>query len=396
MKKHFFKLGLAGLLAMVALAGCGKKDDPEPEPVPDPPQPAQEIKYSLKPLAEMTLREKVGQLFNVRPEALLPQSSGYVTGEAKDITDFFKEYPCGGITLFAGNILNPDQTGDLTFFLHGLGNYPLLCIDEEGGRVARIAKNKNFNVPVYKSMEDVGKRADTQQAYLAGSSIGTYLLKYSFDMDFAPVCDVNTNPNNVVIGDRAFGSDPELVAGMSSEFLKGLKSVKVEGCLKHFPGHGDTATDSHYGYAESQKTWEQLLDCEMIPFKKGIASGAQMIMIGHISLPGVTGTETPSTLSPTILGGKLRGELGYTGLIITDSMAMGAITKEYAPGEAAVLALEAGADIILDPQDYKIAFNAVMEAVASGRLTEERIDQSVTRILALKKSILQSRGLLKE
>ena len=134
----------------------------------------------------------------------------------------------------------------------------------------------------------------------------------------------------------------------------------------------------------------------MIPFKKGIASCALMIMIGHISLPGVTGTETPSTLSPTILGGKLRGELGYTGLIITDSMAMGAITKEYAPGEAAVLALEAGADIILDPQDYKIAFNAVMEAVASGRLTEERIDQSVTRILALKKSILQSRGLLKE
>ena len=389
MTKHFFRKGLAGFLAVAALAGCGKNPD-----VPVPPQP--DYKYSLTPLSQMTLREKVGQLFNVTPEDLYPDASGYLTQGYKVMKETFKEYPCGGIILFAGNIKNPSQIKDFNCFLHELGNYPLICVDEEGGRVARIAKNSNFNVPTYKSMEDVGKTGDPQNAYAAGDRIGTYLMNYGFDIDFAPVSDVNTNPENVVIGDRAFGSDPQLVANMASEFLKGLKNAKVEGCLKHFPGHGDTSTDSHYGYAESKKTWEELANCEMIPFRKGIESGAQMIMTAHICLPNVPGADMPSTLSKTILQDKLRGELGYKGVIITDSMVMGAITKEYSAAEATILAIEAGVDVILVPSDYKVAFQAVLDAVESGRLTEKMIDERAARVLELKKNILRSRGLLKE
>ena len=391
MTKHFFRTELAGLLTVAALAGCGKTPDPEPDPTPQP-----DNRISLTPLSQMTLKEKVGQLFTIPPEDLVPGASGYLTQGSATMKETFKDYPCGGIILFAGNIKNPSQIKEFNSFLHDLGNYPIICVDEEGGRVARIAKNSNFNVPTYKSMEEVGKTGDPQNAYNAGDRIGTYLLNYSFDIDFAPVSDVNTNPDNVVIGDRAFGSDPQLVANMASQFLKGLLNNKVEGCLKHFPGHGDTSTDSHYGYAESLKTWDQLVNCEMIPFKKGIESGARMIMTAHICLPSVAGAQMPSTLSSTILQDKLRGELGYKGVIITDSMGMGAITKEYSAGEAAVLAIEAGVDMMLMPENYKEAFQAVLDAVASGRLTEKMIDERATRVLELKKSLLRSRGLLKE
>ena len=390
MTKHFTRMGMAGLAALTVLVSCQKNE--QTDPVPPKPEVS---KYSVKPLSEMTLREKVGQLFNIRPEVLSPGTSGYVTKGTQAMKDAFKEYPCGGVTIFAGNITNPSQLKNLTSFLHDLDNYPLLCIDEEGGRVARIAKNSQFNVPKYQSMEAVGNTGDPANAYSVGDAIGTYLLSYGLDVDLAPVSDVNTNPLNVVIGDRAFGSDPQLVGSMVSEYLKGLKNSKVEGCLKHFPGHGDTSTDSHYGYAESLKTWPELVDCEMIPFRKGIEAGTKLIMTAHISLPNVTGGAVPSTLSPLILQEKLRGELGYKGIIITDSMGMGAITKEYSAGDAAVLALEAGVDILLDPEDFRAAFDAVVDAVEKGRISMSMLNEKVSRILELKKSILQSRGLLK-
>ena len=215
-------------------------------------------------------------------------------------------------------------------------------------------------------------------------------------MDLAPVSDVNTNPDNVVIGDRAFGSSPELVGSMVEAFLAGLKQQKVEGCLKHFPGHGDTSTDSHYGYAESLKTWEELSGCEMIPFRAGISAGAKMIMTAHVCLPNVTGSSTPSTLSPMVLTEILRGRLGYQGIIITDSMEMGAITQQYTNEEATLLALEAGVDILLTPQDYPKAFDAVMKAVEDKRISVQMIDERVSRILALKKALLISRNLFNE
>jgi beta-N-acetylhexosaminidase len=219
-----------------------------------------------------------------------------------------------------------------------------------------------------------------------GQAIGKYLKEYGFDIDFAPVADVNTNPNNIVIGNRAFGSDPTIAAGAVSGVLAGLAENGIVGCLKHFPGHGDTTGDTHEGYVRTDKTWEQLANCEMIPFRAGVQAGAKMVMTAHIAVPNVTGEEQlPSTLSGTILQDKLRGELGFDGVIVSDAMSMGAIHNEYSSGEAAVKAFLAGCDILLMPFDYIEAYQTVLEAVKNGTISESRLNESVKRIMKLKK-----------
>lgn len=346
-------------------------------------------------LNQMTLREKVGQLFTCRPEAMCPELEesgvGMYTYKLQAVTEGMQErsklYPVGGYTLFAHNIDNPEQVKAFTAALHALPGEPLLSIDEEGGRVARIGNNKNFDVPRYQSIAAVGATKDTQKAAECGNAIGTYLKEFGFDIDFAPVADVNTNPENVVIGDRAFSNDPKVAAPMVVGYLNGLEDAGVVGCLKHFPGHGDTRGDTHTGYVQSDKNWKQMSECEMVTFKAGIKAGARMIMTAHIAAPEVTGTELPSTLSSLILQDKLRKELGYTGIIITDALGMGAISQHYTSAEAAVKCLEAGADILLMPQDLPEAFEAIMAAVEDGTIPEARIDESVRRILTLKYSL---------
>lgn len=171
---------------------------------------------------------------------------------------------------------------------------------------------------------------------------------------------------------------------MVTNYLQGLKDAGVTGCIKHFPGHGDTKSDTHYGYAQSQKTWKQMLNCEMITFKAGIQWGCQLIMTAHIAAPNVTGSDIPSTMSSIILQDKLRSELGYQNIIITDAMEMGAITQQYNNADAAVGCIQAGVDIVLGPQNFPDAFDAVVKAVKEGKISEERINQSVRRILRLK------------
>ena len=345
-------------------------------------------------LSQMTLREKVGQLFTVRPEAMCPEleasGQGMYTYKLQTVTEGMEErarqYPVGGYTLFAHNIDNPEQLKAFTAALHKLPGSPLLSVDEEGGRVARIGNNDKFNVPRFQSMSAVGATGDPQKAFECGKAIGTYLKEYGFDIDFAPDADVNTNPENVVIGDRAFSNNPQVAAPMVVKYLEGLESAGVVGCLKHFPGHGDTRGDTHTGYVQSDKNWKQLTACEMVTFKAGIKAGAQMIMTAHIAAPEVTGSEVPSTLSPLILQDKLRKELGYDGIIITDALGMGAISQRYTSGEAAVLCLQAGVDVLLMPVNLMEAFDAVVAAVEDGTLTEARIDESVRRVLALKYS----------
>ena len=271
--------------------------------------------------------------------------------------------------------------------MRALKGSPLLCIDEEGGRVARIGRNKNFKVKTYESMAAIGATGDPRNAYECGNTIGTYLHRYGFDIDFAPVADVNTNPENIVIGARAFSDKPEIAAPMVTNYLQGLKDAGIVGCIKHFPGHGDTKADTHFGYASTRKTWEEMLSCEMVTFKAGIQWGCQLIMTAHIGTPNVAGEDVPATMSPVILQDKLRGELGYQNLIITDGMEMGAITQQYTNTEAAVGCIKAGVDIVLGPLVFTEAFDAVVKAVEDGTITEQRIDESVRRILKLKQSI---------
>jgi beta-N-acetylhexosaminidase len=382
----------AVVMTTTVFTSCSKDDDD-----PTNPAPADEVEAQLQ---KMTLREKVGQMFYVRPECLdttihfnLP---GGIDASPDDITKIKlqavnatmravnEKYPVGGIILYAHNINDEAQLTQFISQIRALKGSPLLCIDEEGGRVARIGRNSNFNVETFESMGAIGATGDPKNAYYCGNTIGTYLKKYGFDIDFAPVADVNTNPENIVIGARAFSDDPAVAAPMVTNYLQGLKDAGVKGCIKHFPGHGDTKADTHYGYAQSLKTWDEMLNCEMITFKAGIQWGCQLIMTAHIAVPNVTGADIPSTMSPVILQNKLRGELGYQNIIITDAMEMGAITQQYKNAEAAVGCILAGVDIVLGPQNFVEAFDAVVDAVEKGTITEERINQSVRRILRLK------------
>ena len=388
---------LVVLVSGLAVTSCSEDEKPDIPSIDD-------VESQLQ---KMTLREKVGQLFYVRPEVLDTTihygQTGGIDASTDDLTKIKlqavnatmkgvnEKYPVGGVILYAHNI---DYEAQLTAFIsqiRALKGSPLLCIDEEGGRVARIGNNANFHVEKFESMDAIGKTGDAKNAYYCGNTIGTYLKKYGFDIDFAPVADVNTNPENIVIGKRAFSDDPAVAAQMVVSYLQGLKDANVVGCIKHFPGHGDTKADTHYGYAQSLKTWNEMVDCEMVTFKAGIQWGCQLIMTAHIGAPKVTGSDIPATMSSLILHDKLRKELGYQNIIITDAMEMGAITQQYTSAEAAVGSIKAGVDIVLGPQNFIEAFDAVVKAVEDGTLTEQRIDESVRRILKLKKQISMQR-----
>ena len=379
MKKRHMRCGASALLIAIMLA-C--------------PAIAEEDRIMEK-IQNMSLREKVGQLFMIRPEALegryspaelednsLPGS----TSVSDDMKEKYTQYPCGGFALFRKNILSPSQLNIFVQRLHGMNALtPMLGIDEEGGRIARIANHPaNFGVQKFPPMGQIAASGDETAAYEAGQSIGEYLHTYGLDIDFAPVADVNTNPRNPVIGDRAFGDNPKTAAGLVQRFIQGLHDSGVASCVKHFPGHGDTATDTHTGYAETKKTWEEISECEMVPFRAGIAAGTDFVMTAHIAAPGVTGTDEPSTMSYTILTEKLRGELGFEGLIITDALSMGAIREKYSSSEACIRCIQAGVDILLMPYDYFEAFDGVVQAVEQGVIPESRIDESVYRILTFK------------
>lgn len=339
-------------------------------------------------LGKMSLREKVGQLFIVRPEALA-ENSNAETAPATDRVDDavisrIEEYPVGGIALFSRNITSAEQLPMFISDLQSSSKYPLfIAVDEEGGRVARIANSDFFNVASYKSMEDIGKSGDASKAEEVGRQIGLYLKELGFNLDFAPVADTNTNPQNIVIGDRSYGSDPALVACMVSAQLDGMHDSGIMGTLKHFPGHGDTKDDTHSGYVSIEKTWDELKECELVPFITALPK-ADMVMVSHITAVNVTSDKLPTSMSETMITGKLRNELGYDGVIITDAMAMGAVADNYTSAEAAVTAVKAGVDIVLMPQNLDEAFNGVMNAVIDGEISMARLDESVMRILKLK------------
>ncbi len=349
-------------------------------------------------LQSMTLREKVGQLFVIRPDQLdtsLPldkihHSTKYgIKSLTPSMSKVLKEYPAGGFILFGKNMTSPAQLKKYTEALRKASNvYPVMAIDEEGGRISRIANANGFNVRKFASVEAMGKSGNVREA---AAYIASYIKSYGFNLDFAPVADINTNTENIVIGDRAFGDDPEYVSRLDGEYLDGLHSQGIAGCLKHFPGHGDTKGDTHDDYVAVYKTWDELLKAEIVPYIDNMKK-TDCIMTAHITMKNITHDGLPASLSRELITDKLRKELGYDGIITTDAMNMGAIQKNYTSSEAAVLSFEAGNDIILKPYDYREAFNGILEAVKSGRISEARLDESVMRILKLKEK-MQSNNL---
>ena len=339
-------------------------------------------------VSQMTLEDKIAQMFVITPNALTGYASG-VTAAGDTTKEAYQSRPVGGIVYMADNLTDPEQTTTMLSNMQEIarertGLPVFLCVDEEGGSVARIAGNDAFGVTDVGNMSDIGASGDVQNAYNAGSTIGNYLAALGFNVAFAPVADVLTNPDNQVIGKRSFGSDPQTVAGMVTSELQGLSAAGVYGTVKHFPGHGSTSGDSHDGAVSTDKTLEDLMAEELVPFQSAIDGGVNFVMVGHISAPNVTGDNAPATLSKVMITDVLRGQMGYNGIVITDAMNMEAITGFYNSDKAAVLAVTAGADMILMPADYNTAYTGILNAVNDGTITEERINESVTRIVKAK------------
>lgn len=341
---------------------------------------------------EMSLREKVGQLFIVRPDALdltlaeeqvSDSKASGVTELTEAMAEALKEYPVGGVVMFSKNITSPSQITAFNEALQNASEIPLfISVDEEGGLVSRLANHAAFALPQYESPAAVGSTGDSSRALEMGSTIGTYLKEYGFNMDLAPVADVNTKADNPVIGSRAFSSDAATAARMAAACADGLRGQDIIAVFKHFPGHGDTAEDSHSQLAVSYKTEEDMRSCEWLPFLE--AQSGDCVMVGHIAVPNITGDLTPATMSYQIVTECLKNQLGFDGLVITDSLSMGAVTESYTPGEAALGALEAGCDLLLMPTSLQEAFDAVVAAVEDGTYSEEALNAAVRRILQFK------------
>ena len=394
MLKYIGKRAVSGALSLLMLLsclGCGTRTKPSGSA---PEKPVEEetvltIDEQIDEMLEgMTLGEKAAQLFVVLPEDLVDGVSCVV--QAGDATrKGLETYPVGGIIYMEQNLQSEEQVKEMLrnvqqFSRERTGLPLLTCVDEEGGTVARVAGSGNFDVTNVGNMSEIGASGDTERARQAGETIGTYLSELGFNLDFAPDADVWSNPANEIVRYRSFGTDPERVSEMSMAVLDGLMSKGVTGVIKHFPGHGATEGDTHEGYAYTNKTWGELEICELIPFQTGIEQEVPMIMVGHISLPNVTGDETPASLSHEIVTKRLREQMGYGGVVVTDAMNMGAVAENYEPAEAAVKALQAGVDLILMPEDFRAAYQGVMDAVEDGTLSKKRIDQSLRRILRLK------------
>ena len=336
-------------------------------------------------LAGMTLHEKVCQMMFVTPEELTGEDGVTVAGDAT--RQALENYPVGGIVYFAKNLESQDQVKEMIDNSQKYSSIGLfVATDEEGGVVNRLMDTvgTTYIGSMYYYKDD-GDETAYENAY----TIANDMSALGFNLDFAPVADVWSNPDNTVIGERAYSDDYAQAAELVGNAVKGFNDGGVMCTLKHFPGHGDTAEDSHYSSAYVHRTKEEIMADEMQPFRSGIEAGAEFVMVGHLIVPDID--EVPATLSYTIATGILRDELKCEGVAITDSFEMESIADNYSVDDAVVMSVKAGMDMILQPKDMASAVNSIEQAVADGELSEDRIDESVRRILTLK----ESRGLLK-
>lgn len=393
MKNKIWKLFLCLTVCLAFVCGCrnhtgddmNKKSEAATSVKEANPEKLDDItmeKLVSEVMDEMTLEQKIGQLFIVNTDSLDFNAEKNITDKMKET---IKEYRPGGVIFFSFNLDNRKQIKKFIRKMQKQSQIPMfMSVDEEGGSVARIANTEGMKTTKIPPMAEIGKSRDTSRAYEAANTIGSEIAKLGFNLDFAPVADITTNENNTEIGERSFGNDAAMVSGMVSEAVKGLQSNGVSATLKHFPGQGDSGEDTHKGYVNLEVTIDRLREVEFQPFEAGIKAGADAVMVSHVSVRSVTQNEVPASLSPLMVNDILRNELQYDNIIITDAMNMKIITKFYDSGQAAVMALEAGNDMILMPDDFVSAFEAVQTAIKDGTLSERRINQSVARIIETK------------
>lgn len=366
------------VLAAVLVVVCVRRGQEAAQPTPTPRASAEVRKDAAQTLLDgMTTQEKICQLLIVHPEALT--GGGTVTGMTDELAAALRAYPVGGLLLSAGNMTSGEQLAALTAALsNGCKTAPLISVDEEGGRVARLMNT----VGTTKLGSMYSYRAQgTQGAHDNAQTIARDIAAYGFNTDFAPVADVWTNKRSNAIGDRAYSDDYDEAAELVAAAVKGFHDGGVICCLKHFPGHGSTETDSHNGAATVDKTLPQLRQEDLKPFVSGIAAGADMVMVGHLTVP--TMDDVPASVSRKIVTNLLRYDLGFRGVIVTDGLQMQALAQ-YTDGEKAVLALAAGNDMLLEISDVPGTVAAIEKALDDGTLSRAALDQSVLRILQLK------------
>lgn len=374
------------VLAVVLVVVCVRRGQDAAQPSPTPrtsasptPRTSAEVRKDAAQalLDGMTTHEKICQLLIVQPEVLTGGST--VTGMTDELAAALRTYPVGGLLLSAGNMTSGEQLAALTTALSNGGKTaPLISVDEEGGRVARLMNT----VGTTKLGSMYSYRAQgTQGAHDNAQTIARDIAAYGFNTDFAPVADVWTNKRSNAIGDRAYSDDYDEAAELVAAAVKGFHDGGVICCLKHFPGHGSTKTDSHDGAATVDKTLPQLRQEDLKPFMSGIAAGADMVMVGHLTVP--TMDDAPASVSHKIVTNLLRYDLGFRGVIVTDGLQMQALAQ-YTDGEKAVLALAAGNDMLLEISDVSGTVAAIEKALADGTLSRAALDESVLRILQLK------------
>ena len=319
-----------------------------------------------KTMDAMTTEEKVYQLF-------------FVSASSVE-----EELPVGGIVLFAADIESDSQVKEkIAGYLENKKIAPFIGVDEEGGIVSRAGANPLVSVTHFPPMAEIGASGDEEAAKNVGKTLGAELSALDFTVDFAPVADVLVNRDNKEIGNRSFGSDAEAVAKMVAAEVKGFKESSMLCALKHFPGHGSTAVNSHNGRAES-KVLIGASRVRVLAVQGRDRRGGDFVMVSHMALTADGFENVPSSLSHRVITDLLKGELGFSDIVITDALNMGAVTEEYSPGEAAFAAIDAGADMLLMPEDLSEAKEAIISAVSEGKIAEERIDESVEKILRAK------------
>ncbi|MBE5041278.1 beta-N-acetylhexosaminidase [Ructibacterium gallinarum] len=333
-------------------------------------------------LKTMTLEEKVWQMFFVRPEDITGIGVAIQAGETTQKA--LEQYPVGGLVYFSQNIKSREQLVEMIQNSQSYSKLPLfISVDEEGGRVARLG-DADIGVTQHPPMAQVGAGGDPGRAEEIGRTLGRELKELGFNMDFAPVADIITVDSNEDIGDRSFGKDPEIVAQMVAAEVQGLQSQGISATLKHFPSNGSTSANTHEEMGVCTRTLEEMRNAEFIPFRAGIEAGADLVMVAHMAAVNLSGDNTPATLSKAVIMDFLRNELGFSGVIISDALNMGAITNHYTAAESAVAAVNAGVDLLLMSPDAKSAAQEILNQVKDGTIQENRINESVRRILELK------------
>lgn len=390
-KKTILILSIVFFLCLIACKDKGYKKDEKKTEENQIEKDNKEIVVDdiLKQIKSMTLEEKLGQLIIVGFEG------ENINEETLDYVDNLK---VGGFILFARNIVDENQTLKLLNDLkesNSNNDIPLfLSIDEEGGKVSRLSKSF---VKIPPAME-IGNKNKKELAYELGNILGERIKSLGFNMDFAPVLDINSNSKNPVIGNRSFGTTVESVSENGIEAMKGLRGVGVIPSVKHFPGHGDTRVDSHINLPIVNKTMEELKSFELVPFMKAIDEDVEMVMVAHILYPEID-DNYPATMSNKLIQGLLRDELGYEGVIVSDDMTMGAIIENYTLEDAVLSFIESGGDIALvchGRENPKKTIEKLEEAVTNGRLSEEDIDEKLYRILKLKEKFNLKDNIIEE